>query len=213
MGLNLDALARFLKLSPDRSAALETVELMEERVSGAGRVVDHDPRLTVHHHMDGKSMAFANVIIVVVVPWSNFQRTSSKIALNVGICNDWNSAPNKGDHHILTNHVAVTLIVRVDTDRRVTKDSLRSGGGDWNVGPIGITTDKHVLEVIHGALFLDRIHLKVRDCSHEIGTPVDHVCTAVDETTLVKTNKCFCNSGAHIWIQCELFPSPVAARA
>ena len=128
-------------------------------------------------------------IVVRVMGRGNLQGASAKLARDILVCDHRDLASQDGDDHFTPDVFLVAFILRVDTNSRVPQDRLRARGGYRDV--VFRVISKDILEEVQHAHFITVIHLKVRYCCLQLGRPVDHPGTAVDQAFFIKADEGF----------------------
>ena len=114
-------------------------------------------------------------------------------------------------HCVLADQLAVARILRVHRNGRVSRDGLRSGGG--NLQP-GIRLFHHLyLEIKELAVLLFHDDLLIRECGQRFRTPIHHALTAIDETLLVQIHKHALHASRVFLIHRKAQTRPVTTRA
>ena len=113
----------------------------------------------------------------------DLERAGAELDVNVVVGNDRQPASDQGQNAVLTDQVAVALVLRIHGDRGVGHHRLRTDGGDGQhpVASLDRVIDR--IEVIRNFLVYD---FEIGDRRLRTGIPVDHVMVAVDVALLVK---------------------------
>ncbi|MBA7643149.1 hypothetical protein ES703_50863 [subsurface metagenome] len=149
VGVFANVFKKILRSKPldNRLTRLETVhpeQRLRFRLIGISPAEFIANRTIRRHHIDDfQSMPLANLPIIRVVRWCNFQKAGRKsrlfiLAIRVGqndmlIGHDGDDATYNWKPHLFTNQIFSTLVCRVHRNSRIAKHCLRPGRGDGNI--------------------------------------------------------------------------------
>ncbi len=142
--------------------------------------------------IDGLEVVFLSQRVVVhVVRRCHFEAAGTETDLYVAVFDDRDHASHARHDHVLAFEPLVLLFFRVDADGYITKDGLRTGGGDNCVVctgfGVGDTRLRYfVAQVVEFVMLVMIDHLLVRESCLALRIPVDHTQTAVDESFLIE---------------------------
>ena len=154
-------------------------------------------------------MAFTNHKVVRVVRRCNLYNTCTKFHINIIISNYRNFFFNKWKYDIFANHILVSIIVWINSNSQVSKQSFRTScSNDYT--PISIS--KIISDFPNFTISINVVNLSIRNSSLTIWAPVNNPVTLVDKTVIIHAFKSCKNSVTHIVIQSKFKPIPIARK-
>ena len=137
--------------------------------------------------VDGLQMVLhTDLVVVDVVCRRDFQRTRAELAVHILVENDWDDAAHNRHHHLFPLQMCETLIFRMHTNRRITKDGFGTGCGHYNI-ILRIFNIIAKIEEFGAGLLVH--HLLVRDGGQRDRIPVDHTDTLINQAFVVQIHK------------------------
>ena len=168
------------------------------------------PAFLVDDHDMLKVMAHGDIEVVGIVSRGDLYRSGPEFLLDIFVLDQGDPPPDDGQDQILPEVLGITFVTLGDGDGRIPKECLRPCGGDGDeiFGALHLVADVPEMTGLV-AVF----HLDVRDGGMAVGTPVDHVLTAVDQPLVEELLEDFLDGMGAAFVHGEPFPLPVAAAA
>ena len=127
-------------------------------------------------------MALANDKVVRVMAWRDFYAAGSKLLVYVRVSNNRNLPTYQRQDQVLTHNVAVTVIFRMDSNRKVAQHRLRSGRGDGNKL---VAILHRILDMPYVAMHILVFNLRIGDRRSTGRTPVDDSIASINQPFLI----------------------------
>mmetsp|Transcript_9183 Transcript_9183/g.21424 ORF Transcript_9183/g.21424 Transcript_9183/m.21424 type:complete len:522 (+) Transcript_9183:1636-3201(+) len=200
VGLGLDCNAHLFEVRPELLARFESVHPLVL----AAKVVECS--VAVHDIDVLQIMPLSNLIVIRIVPRRDLQASRPKLHVHIVVGDDRNLPVLRGNHDRLSNKMLVTLVLGVHAHGSVAQDGL---GARRRHGEVLIRPLDRVFEVVQLALLLRVLHLEVRHRRLEVGAPVYHVVSTVDQPLVVQLNKGLGGRARQPVVHGEPLPGPV----
>mmetsp|Transcript_18696 Transcript_18696/g.44683 ORF Transcript_18696/g.44683 Transcript_18696/m.44683 type:complete len:798 (+) Transcript_18696:625-3018(+) len=205
VGLAADHEALRLHVRPEGLAALVAVHPRVTARRGVHR------RVLVHDVEGLEAKAFADLVVVAVVPRSDLEAPRAKLHVDVLVGDDGDpAAAAHRDDRFLPDEVPVALVLGVDAERRVAEDRLGTGGGHRDGL---VAAGDGVAEEEQLGLLLRELDLEVADRCLERGAPVHHVAAPVDEPLVVQPGEGLVDGARKLVAEREGLAAPIARGA
>ncbi len=152
-------------------------------------------------------MFLSEGIVISVVSRCHFKATCAELYVYIVILYDRNLSAYKRHNHPFALEVGVLGVIRVDTHRGVSHDSLRAGSGYYGVC---VLADNLVSEIVQLAVLFFVYHFGIAEGSLGFRIPVDHSFASVYQTFVIQIHKYLYDTFAAHVIHCKRGSAPVA---
>ncbi len=184
--------------------------------SGVFPAVLVDGGVVIHDVDDGKVMALSHLKVVGVMGGGNLHHARAELPVHVGVGDHGNHPVHQGQHHALSNQMAVSFILGMDGYGGIAQHGLRTGGGKGQEpGGAGRSVLLHhrVLDMPQmSGLFLV-YHLCVGDGGIADRAPVDDAGPLVDIALFVHLYEDFGHGLVAAIVHSEALSVPVTGGA
>ena len=155
-------------------------------------------------------MAHAHLKVVGVVGRGNFHCAGSKLFVHIFVGNNGNFPSHQRQNQLLAHQMGVSLILRVNGNRRVTQQGFGPGGGDLDISSAVFYGIFNVPEM---ACLLSIFYLSVRQGGDAPGAPVNNAVALVNQPLFVEGHKHLAHRFRQALVHRKAFPCPVAGTA
>ena len=148
-------------------------------------------------------------MVVDVVCGSYLKTARTEFDVNVVVFDNRNLAAHQRHYDTLAAQPLVLGVGRIDAHGRIAHDGLRSGC--CHDGILAGLSGHHIAQIVKFGVLLLVYHLFVRKSRLCLRIPVDHACSAIDESLVIKVTEHFDDTFRALVVHGECRTVPVAA--
>ena len=142
-----------------------------------------DGGIVVHDIDFRQVMAFSHFKVIGVVCRCDLHASGTKLLVYIFICHNRNFPVSERQLQHFSNQVFVSLILRIDSNSRITQERLRTCGGNFHI--TALFACDGVIDMPEKSVLVLMLYLCVGDGCLAYRTPVDNTGSFVDVTFFV----------------------------